>query len=328
MLDRIWYHRTLLTWLLWPLSCVFRCIAFYRRKRFLTGKQKSYRPEQPVIIVGNIGVGGNGKTPVVLAICRYLSQIGYHPGVISRGYGGKAGSPLLVTETMSASLCGDEPLLIFRRSLCPVAVFADRQQAIEQLLQHHPECDVIIADDGMQHYRLARDVEICVVDAVRQFGNGFCLPAGPLREPVRRLDDVDRIVSNGGLLDGFSADVMLLEPGSWFLVQNREQVSHESVPQKGWALAGIGHPQRFYQTLSEQDIEIEGYVDVPDHAILNSGQINRLQDQVVFMTEKDALKYSQLAGPKWYYLSVSAALPDAFYSFISQRVELFYASRS
>lgn len=317
-----------MTWLLWPFSLLFRCIVFYRRKRFLSGGVRCFRPGQPVIIVGNIGVGGNGKTPVVLAICQYLRQCGYHPGVISRGYGGKADSPMLVTETMSTSLCGDEPLLIHQRSGCPVAVFADRQQAIELLLQHYPECNVIVADDGMQHYRLARDVEICVVDAARQFGNGFCLPAGPLREPIGRLKSVDRIIANGGSLTGFPADVMQLNPEPWRLVHNGDIVSLKILPDKGRALAGIGHPQRFYQSLIQQHIEIEGYIDVADHGQLSLEQIESFQDQVVFMTEKDALKYRLVAGPKWYYLPVSAILPDDFYSFISQRVEQFYASRS
>ncbi|MFM2479845.1 tetraacyldisaccharide 4'-kinase [Celerinatantimonas sp. YJH-8] len=323
MLDHLWYQRSLWRWFLWPLSCLFKAIASRRHRRFLSGEASSYRPPVPVIIVGNISVGGNGKTPVVLALCEYLSARDYHPAVISRGYGGSSKQPLWVEAEMDASLSGDEPLLIRRRSQCPVVVGANRQASVELILQRYPECNVIISDDGMQHYRLARDIELCVVDAVRRFGNEMCLPAGPLREPVSRLHYVDRIIANGSELPELACDVMTLRAQNWRRVSDDDIIPN--IPTTGYALAGIGNPQRFYQTLSQQGLKLDGYIEIGDHRRLSAAQIKQYQQQVVFMTEKDALKYRKLAGPNWYYLPVTASLPEEFYMFIQEKLEQLYA---
>lgn len=325
VLEHIWYKRSILTWVLWPLSCVFAFVVKQRRKRYMMRSQQRYRCPVAVIIVGNISVGGNGKTPVVLALCEFLKANGYHPGIISRGYGGHAKGPLEVTPQTPASLSGDEPLLLRLRSEVPVVVCADRPKAARFLIEHHPQSDVIIADDGMQHYPLERDVEICVVDATRQFGNGFCLPAGPLREPLTRLDYVDRLVTNGGSIEEYSSDVMQLVPTQWRRVFDGEVVT--SIPQKGIAFAGIGYPERFYQTLRKLGITLSECIDVGDHGQLSEVQIKQYQSQQVLMTEKDALKYRKKAGKHWYYLCVNAQLPDDFYQFILQRLESFYAAR-
>ncbi|MFM2484141.1 tetraacyldisaccharide 4'-kinase [Celerinatantimonas yamalensis] len=326
MLNTIWYRKGPLTWLLWPLSWLFSVIVRYRYRQYQQHPQRSYRSTLPVIIVGNIGIGGNGKTPVVLALCHYLRTQGYTPAVISRGYGGQAVGPLAVNDDMDTSLCGDEPLLIRRRTGCPVVICRRRPQAVEFVQKGYPECDVIIADDGMQHYQLARDIEICVVDAERQFGNCFCLPAGPLREPLSRLMSVDRIVANGGPIDHYDADVMALTPDDWRYVGSGQLVESVSMPSHGVALAGIGHPPRFYQTLRQMGIGIDECIEIGDHGRLTHEQIQKYHDQIVLMTEKDALKYSHQAGPKWYYLPVSAQLPDAFYSSILQQLERVYVA--
>ncbi|MFM2476793.1 tetraacyldisaccharide 4'-kinase [Celerinatantimonas sp. MCCC 1A17872] len=327
MLEHIWYKRSLLTWILWPLSCLFALIVKARRRRFISQPQRRYRSPIAVIIVGNISVGGNGKTPVVLALCEFLKAKGYHPGVVSRGYGGNAEGALEVTPQTSAALSGDEPLLIRLRSQCPVVVCSNRPQAARLLIEQYPQCDVIIADDGMQHYPLERDVEICVVDAARQFGNGFCLPAGPLREPLSRLQSVDRIISNGGCLKNYSSDLMSLTPTQWRRVSDGKIVDQSLTPKDGIAFAGIGHPERFYQTLQNLGITLNGYIDVGDHGRLSDAQITQYQNQQLLMTEKDALKYQNKAGEHWYYLCVNAKLPDDFYQFILQRLESFYATR-
>lgn len=328
MLDYLWYRRNCWCWLLRPLGWLFRVIAMRRKRAYQTGKKPVFRPAQPVIIVGNISVGGNGKTPVVLALCQFLSQQGYHPAIISRGYGGQAKSNLWVDEHSDARICGDEPLLLRQRSGCPVVIGADRRASVELLNQRYPECDVIIADDGMQHYRLARDIELCVVDCARQFGNGYCLPAGPLREPVERLAEVDRIIANGGPIDDYPADVMTLKAEQWCLVSSFKPVEQASLPSEGYVMAGIGNPQRFYQTVQGQGISLQGQIEIGDHRRLSSEQIQQYYSKPLFMTEKDALKYQQEAGPQWYYLPVTATLPDAFYSFILEKLEQLNATRS
>ncbi|TCK46577.1 tetraacyldisaccharide 4'-kinase [Celerinatantimonas diazotrophica] len=327
MLESIWYKRSILTWILWPLSCLFAFVVKQRRKRYMLQPQQSYRSPVAVIIVGNISVGGNGKTPVVLALCEFLKANGYNPGIVSRGYGGNAKGPLEVTPQTPASLSGDEPLLLRLRSEVPVIVCADRSKAARFLIEQHPQSDVIIADDGMQHYPLARDIEICVVDAKRQFGNGFCLPAGPLREPLSRLDSVTRIVTNGGTIENYPSDVMTLIPTQWHRVLDGKAIEESSAPRNGIAVAGIGHPERFYHTLQNQGISLNECIDVGDHGQLSHAQIKQYQNQQVLMTEKDALKYRNKAGEHWYYLCVSAQLPDDFYQFILQRLESFYATR-
>lgn len=187
-LHRQWTKRGLLAWALSPLSLVFLCIARNRRL-----KTKPHRLPVPVVVVGNIYVGGTGKTPVTIALVKELLRRGYHPGVVSRGFGRRDDAPQMVHTDSPAANVGDEPLLIARQTLVPVAVARDRVAAALLLLDKHPECDLIISDDGLQHYSLARDVELAVVGA-RGLGNGWVLPAGPLREPPSRLDEVDAIV--------------------------------------------------------------------------------------------------------------------------------------
>ena len=184
--------------ILYPVSLVFRALVALRRELYLSSFLPSHQLLLPVIVIGNISVGGTGKTPLTLALAQQLIERGWHPLIISRGYGRTVSSPQAASSTSSAAQVGDEPLLMARRDICPVWVRADRVATAHAALQACPQCDIVLCDDGLQHYRLQRDVEIAVIDGMRRFGNGYMLPAGPLREPVSRLQTVDAIVVNGG----------------------------------------------------------------------------------------------------------------------------------
>lgn len=198
MIDKIWSGRSKLYWLLLPLSFLYGAVSGLRRLLFRCGLKKSRRMPVPVVVVGNLTAGGNGKTPVVIWLTEQLLARGYRPGVVSRGYGGKSDHyPLLITKDTTTAQAGDEPVLIARRTGVPVAVAPDRAAAVGAILQHAP-VDVIITDDGLQHYALQRDMEIVVIDGERRFGNGWWLPAGPMRERAGRLKQVDAMIVNGG----------------------------------------------------------------------------------------------------------------------------------
>jgi tetraacyldisaccharide 4'-kinase len=297
-----------------------------RRLAYHYGWLKVYRAPVPVVVVGNITVGGNGKTPMVLAIVHHLKQQGWTPGVVSRGYGGiSAVYPLSVMPSTPAIESGDEPLLIRRRSGCPVVVSPNRGEAIELLITQHG-VDIVISDDGMQHYAMARDVELAVIDGARRHGNGLCLPAGPLREPPARLNSVDLLVMNKSEGDAplSGAFDMRLKPQGWFRVLDNQSAE---LPSGSYTvLAGIGRPERFYQTLKALGLAHFECVSLGDHACLSPQMIASLQEQVVLMTEKDALKYAQVAGSHWYYLPVDAILPDDFYTTLDRTLRDSYAS--
>ena len=326
MLVNAWYKRASWLRLLAPLEWLFRCIVTLRRKMYKDGGLKIYRPPVPVIVVGNLTVGGSGKTPLVIAMAEQLKQWGYKPGVVSRGYGGRApGYPFVVTVASRAEHSGDEPLLIARRTHCPVVVAPKRTDAARKLVDEFG-CDVIVSDDGLQHYALARDIEIVVVDASRGFGNERCLPAGPLREPLARLLDVDFVVStrtehskaelpvpafNMALLpDHFSR----LNTGHGMPVRDfpREQTVH--------AVAGIGHPERFFTTLRDLGLSIEEH-PFPDHHVFRAEDFLFEDSKPVVMTEKDAVKCQGLADDTMWSLAVSAELPPGFWQALATRLK-------
>ena len=197
-LQHHWYRITPLHLILFPISLVFRALVALRRELYLSGFLASHQMLLPVIVVGNISVGGTGKTPLTLALAQQLIARGWHPLIISRGYGRTSPGPQPVRASSTAAQAGDEPLLMAQRDICPVWVGADRVATACAALQAQPQCDVVLCDDGLQHYRLQRDVEIAVIDGAQGFGNGLMLPAGPLREPVSRLQTVDAAVVNGG----------------------------------------------------------------------------------------------------------------------------------
>ncbi len=297
--------------LLIPLSWLFWLLTISRRKAYEIGLLKSYRPVVPLIVVGNISVGGTGKTPLVIWLVEQLRQAGYRPAVISRGYGGGRTAAQAVLAHSSPADVGDEPILLARRTGCPVWVGADRVAVQRALLQAHPDCNILISDDGLQHYRMQRDIELVVVDAARGFGNGFLLPAGPLREPLSRLSRVDALVYNGrqapaggyGMM--FRAGVLhnLLDSGLTTEIAALQG-------QRIHAVAGIGNPRRFFQQLHDLGLTAETHAFV-DHHAFRAEDLAFAGDAPVLMTEKDAVKCAAFARSNWWYLPVDAEVDRA-----------------
>jgi len=295
--------------LLRPLERVF--IALARRRRECQSRAARALPV-PVIVVGNITVGGTGKTPLVIALARLLSEQGLRVGVVSRGHGGRVRTPLAVNAHGEARYCGDEALLLAMRVDGPVWVGRDRAQAATALLAATP-VDVILADDGLQHYRLARTMEICVLDATRWFGNGHCLPLGPLREPPQRLAEVDCVVANGDAPAPPGVIVhanLRLQPATWRRVADDAPapVGEPAAGERVHAVAGIGNPQRFFTTLRMLGLDPIEH-PFPDHHHFRVQDLQFGDALRVVMTEKDAVKCRSFAAPGWLALGVEAQLP-------------------
>lgn len=289
-----------------PLSWLYRALVRTRLACYRVGLFRTERLPVPVIVVGNLTVGGAGKTPLTLALVHWLRQAGYRPGVISRGYGGRAQTPLPVGPGSDPVLVGDEPVLIARRARCPVWVARRRAEAGRRLLAEHAEVDVLLADDGLQHYALARDLEIVVVDAARGFGNGRLLPAGPLREPLGRLGRASALVFNGGPMrvSGPPAFVMKLLARDFVnLAQPERRAAADYFRGRPvHALAGIGHPERFFQTLTALGLDFSPHA-FPDH---HAFQPRDLPAGTLIMTEKDAVKCAAFAPEDAWFLAIDA----------------------
>lgn len=308
-LEYSWYNKSLLTLALLPLSWLFCALAIARRFAYQSGLLKVHRLPVPVIVVGNISVGGTGKTPLVTWLVDLLKQQGYRPGIVSRGYGGGANHwPQQVRPDSDPRMVGDEAILLARRCACPMAVGPDRVAAASALLAH-TECDIIVADDGLQHYALGRDVEIAVVDGVRRFGNGHCLPAGPLREPQSRLRHVQMVVANG--VAGPREFAMRLIPGSLWNLRNpqRRKALSSFRGQKVHAVAGIGFPPRFFRQLTEQGVEVVEH-PFPDHHPFVKPDLQFEDHLPVLMTEKDAVKCREFASEEQWCLPVDAQVDE------------------
>ncbi|WP_373100354.1 MULTISPECIES: tetraacyldisaccharide 4'-kinase [Pasteurellaceae] len=311
-----WYASglwaTLLKWLLAPLSALFWGISQLRRILLQRGVLTSYRPPLPVVVVGNLSVGGNGKTPVVIWLVQQLHRQGLKVGVISRGYGSRSAVyPRLVTAGDDPLQAGDEPLLIAQRTGAPVCIAPNRRQAVERLLRHSP-CDLIVSDDGLQHYKLQRDFEIVVIDAQRGLGNGFLLPAGPLRELAGRLKSVDLIIANGGE-HPYAQSVMRLVPTyavNLLSGQSRPLCEFTATPLT--AVAGIGNPARFFAMLRELGLDVAQSHAFQDHQPFDAALLTKFdKKRPLFMTEKDAVKCRAFAQQNWWYVPVEAEILDA-----------------
>lgn len=313
-LERQWYQRSFWQFLLFPLSALFGVLSALRRAAFRLGWVASRRLPVPVIVVGNITVGGSGKTPLVLWLADFLCQHGYQPGIVSRGYGSSALSARAVGPEDDPAVCGDEPVLLARKSGCPVWVGRDRAAAGLALLEAHPECNVVLSDDGMQHYRLMRDLEIAVVDGVRGFGNACLLPAGPLREGLWRLRQVDAVVVNGGApLAGVSSQFRMGLQGDHLtnLRSGERRAAVELAGLKLHALAGIGHPQRFFDHLRALGLQFTAHA-FPDHHAYSQADLNWPDAEALLMTEKDAVKCAAFADARYWVLPVEAQMDPAF----------------
>jgi len=341
-----WYDKSQRTrfwlWPLVPVSLVYAWLARRRRER-LQRLPRDTAALPPVIVVGNITLGGTGKTPLLIALARLMKAQGLHPGIVSRGYGGNAG-PQTVTDTSLPEEVGDEAVLIHRHTGCPVRVDPQRLRAL-QALYAQSCCDVVLSDDGLQHYALPRAMEIVVIDGARLLGNGHCLPAGPLREPPARLREVDWLVFNGGggqgqqalaLQAGLGAErparsTMFLEPSCWVNLATAERVALTALPLRKdgvlHALAGIGNPQRFFET-----IRALGYRPLchpfPDHFRFAAADLQFAAGQTLVMTSKDAVKCEGFAGTHCWYLEVEARLASEFTTPLLAQVRALVEARA
>ncbi|MGL4723604.1 MAG: tetraacyldisaccharide 4'-kinase [Scandinavium sp.] len=310
MIARIWSGESPLWLLLLPLSWLYGLVSGCIRLSYRLGIKKAWRSPVPVVVVGNLTAGGNGKTPVAIWLVEELQKQGIKAGVVSRGYGGKAEHyPLILTSETTTVQAGDEPVLIYQRTGAPVAVSPERSDAVKALLASHSP-QIIITDDGLQHYRLARDVEIVVIDGVRRFGNGWWLPAGPMRERASRLKSVDAVIVNGGV-PRESEIPMQLQPGLAVNLLTGEKRDVASLPGIV-AMAGIGHPPRFFATLEQCGAHPLKTVALADHQALTAASVVALADanQSLVMTEKDAVKCRSFARDNWWYLPVDAVFDD------------------
>lgn len=307
--DHYWYSKNLIARSLLPLSWLFRLCVALRRWAYGRGMLRTYRTRLPVIVVGNITVGGSGKTPLVIWLAQWLTSAGFRPGIVSRGYGGMASTiPRRVNFDSNPAQVGDEAVMLARRTHSPIAVAQNRVAAVEALAA---ECDVIISDDGLQHYALARIIEIAVIDGQRRFGNGWCLPAGPLRESVGRLSGVDFVVANGIARVGeflmSLAGRYVHNVGDETLVRDIEEFSGVTVH----AVAGIGNPRRFFLYLKSLGLRIIEH-EFPDHHPFTADDLEFNDGAPVLMTEKDAVKCRYFNKPHHWYLPVEAHLNEAF----------------
>ncbi len=323
-----WQRRGPIARLLWPLGRLV-CAEAARRRRRAAGRE----PECPVIVVGNLTVGGTGKTPVVIALVEALRRAGHTPGVISRGFGVKVGiEPVDLAEAVDPSSCGDEPWLIYQRTGVPVVVHPYRREAAKQIRARYPEVDVIVSDDGLQHHRLARSIEWVVVDGQRGLGNGWCLPAGPLREPPAVIDEVDAVLVNGaeparhgaGTRDVPAWRIDFRPQGLVDQFDRTERPMTDLAGRDVIALAGIGNPGRFFAMLEAEGISIAPH-PLDDHAAPTPAQAQAwLADgRPVVMTEKDAVKWPEPPSRPGQVLVVRGGidLPPALLEATLERLE-------
>ena len=329
MIQNAWFNKAKWVWLLLPLTLLFWCLSGLRRVFYALGLLKQSQGPLPLIVVGNISVGGNGKTPLTIALVEYLRSRGHRPAVLSRGYGGSQSSfPHRVTPGNPASLVGDEPALISQRLDCIVVIDPKRVRGCEYIA-HTSDADIIICDDGLQHYAMARTVELCVVDS-RGLGNGYLLPMGPLREGKWRLNTVDAIVFNQGFDASISAPEAILSATSpcfnmhlaanvWVNLKTKARINASEkdkiksvLANKSLsAIAGIGDPQRFFNTIESLGISPQRLIPFADHHAFSAQDLPNTD--IVLMTEKDAVKCASFAHEGCWYLQIQANLPDAFF---------------
>ncbi|EKT58430.1 tetraacyldisaccharide 4'-kinase [Providencia sneebia] len=316
MIERIWSGQSWLYILLLPLSFLYGLVTFVRYICYKLGLFRSWEAPIPVIVVGNLTAGGNGKTPVVIWLVESLIKEGYRVGVVSRGYGGKSDQyPLVLSPDTPTAQAGDEPVLIYHRTKAPVAVAPKRSEAVKALLKKY-QLDIIITDDGLQHYALGRDYEIVVIDGQRRFGNGWWLPAGPMRERAGRLKTVNALIVNGGIVNGGTAQAseVLMELQGDIAVN---LLSGDKLPVSELsnvvAMAGIGHPPRFFTSLENKGLLLKQTYAFSDHQPYELQKLVSLtpNNETLLMTEKDAVKCQSFAQQNWWYLPVYASLNEA-----------------
>lgn len=316
-LQRRWYGVGRPPWWARPLEALYAGVVRRRAEDFQRDPSKVVRLSVPVVVVGNITIGGTGKTPLIAALAQAMAERGFRPGVVSRGYGGSERGPYLLSENDAAAKVGDEPSLI-RQSGVPVAIGRERPEAAQLLID--AGCDLVLADDGLQHHRLGRDVEICVIDGERRLGNGHLLPAGPLREPAARLADVDFIVVNGGTPKGNEV-LMRLEGGTAVNMDDPTLTAPLSdfAGRPAHAVAGIGNPARFFASLAAHGIAVDGH-PFADHHAFTRDDFTFADGCPVLMTDKDAVKCREFARANWWRVPVRAVMPEGFWDAVAAKV--------
>ena len=317
MIEKLWYGKNKSFWLLLPFSFLYGLISCVRRQLYKLGIFKSWQSPVPIIVIGNLSAGGNGKTPLAISLIEALKAKGLKVGLVSRGYGGKSNHyPLILDENTSTKQAGDEPVLIYHRTHVPVAVAPKRIDAVKALLDSH-QLDVILTDDGLQHYALARDIEIVVVDGKRLFGNGWWIPAGPMRERRSRLKSVDLIIINGDSSEDFINQypdrtfTMQLIPDHVVNLSTNKQCELSALHHI-YAIAGISNPKRFFNMLTQMGADLVYTESFADHQNFTLPLLEKVvgTNQTLLMTEKDAVKCRQFALPNWWYLPIDAVIPD------------------
>lgn len=314
LFNKAWYGDSRWTYCLFPLALLYAWVVKGKRRKAL---EKHQTTPVPTIVVGNITVGGTGKTPIVQAIVRDLKSKGYRPGIISRGYGGHCDAfPHIINDMDSASWTGDEPLMLANSLQVPVVIDPVRTRGIQRLMGQG--VDIVVSDDGLQHYDMARDIEICVVDGSRGLGNGNVLPVGPLREPYERIHEVDFVISSGKTEE--AQFVFEFAPRAWINVKTNEERPVDAMRVQGQcaAIAGIGNPHKFFQTLDELDIEFNAHA-FPDHHAYQESDVQGLGN-IILMTEKDAVKMTAFAHDNMWALSIDAKLDPVFYTRLNDKL--------
>jgi tetraacyldisaccharide 4'-kinase len=314
-LHRAWYGGRGWYRLLLPLSGIYWLLSSLRRSLYRAGLKHTWRAKVPVIVVGNITAGGTGKTPATVWLANSLAERGFSPGIVSRGYGGsKSGTSMRVDARSDPAVVGDEPVLIAMRTGRPVVVDADRARGVSMLVADG--ADLVIADDGLQHYALGRDYEICVVDGARGLGNGVLLPAGPLREPADRLENVDQVLVNGRLRDAGVAKSTGLQNAIEFRLVATEACRLNGSLNRPierfagttvHAVAAIGNPDRFFDTLRGNGMQVIEHA-YPDHAPLRPEQLDFGDNFDILMTEKDAVKFPRQVSDRYWYVPVDVEI--------------------
>jgi len=315
----VWYKDAFLGILLLPFAYVFSDIVRIRRYLYRQGILKSHTLPVPVIIIGNITVGGTGKTPLIIWLAELLVEAGYKPGIISRGYGGKSDTwPQVVTGKSDVHKVGDEALLIANRTKLPLVISPSRVEAGKKLLAEF-DCNVLLSDDGLQHYKLNRDIEVVVIDGERRFGNGYCLPAGPMRESTERLADVDFVVVNGEKYDDREYAMQLLGDSAVNLKSGEQKSLADFHGFECHALAGIGNPERFFKLLAANGLSCRTH-SFPDHFLFQPHDIDFGDNKPVLMTEKDAVKCKHFATNKMWVLPISADISENLTNIILKKL--------
>jgi len=310
-LEAIWYAGAPLPWALDVLARIYARLLSWRRWLYANRVLRSRRMPVPVIVVGNLSVGGTGKTPLVAAIVAELRQRGWRPGIALRGYGGSRRRPAVLPTAPQAAQFGDEAVLLARATGVPVAVGRDRAAAAALLLAR--DCNLVVCDDGLQHWALARDIEILVVDGARRFGNQRMLPAGPLREPVERASRVDFTVVNGGTADAGEYPMQVVGSRAIGIGPGASAIALDALRGRSvHAVAGIGNPQRFFRMLEASGITVKRH-PLPDHHVFDGSELGFDDDLPVLITEKDAVKCAAFAGVGVYVVPVEAELAQEFY---------------